>query len=80
MGFSLSSQQQILDNYKKVCLCRSITGGTIMKAMQEGHLTLSSLRRKLGVTTGNCQGKRCKSKLEERLKEYKASHPPAPTG
>ena len=78
MGGSLGTQKQILENFKKVCICRSITGGTILKAMEEGHLSLPALRRKLGVTMGNCQGKRCKPKLEERIKEFKESLEPPP--
>ncbi len=71
----MASQKQILENFKKVCICRSITGGTILKAMKDGHLTFESLRRKINVGTGNCNAKRCREKIEAKLRDYKASLP-----
>ena len=42
-----------------------------MAAIQEGSLTFEALRKKIGVGTGNCKAKRCRSKIEERIKDYK---------
>ncbi len=42
-----------------------------MAAIREGSLTFEALRRKLGVGTGNCKAKRCRSKIEERIKDHK---------
>ncbi|MBT5029408.1 MAG: (2Fe-2S)-binding protein [Nitrospinaceae bacterium] len=72
-------KKQLLEDIKKVCLCRSIKAGTIMAAIKEGSLTFEALRRKLGVGTGNCKAKRCRSKIEDRIKSYKDSHPTTPT-
>ena len=69
----MESKKHLIDNFKKVCLCRSIKAGTIMAAIQEGSLTFEALRRKIGVGTGNCKAKRCRSKIEERIKDHKAS-------
>ncbi|MZG30652.1 MAG: (2Fe-2S)-binding protein [Nitrospinae bacterium] len=69
----LETKKQFLDNLKKVCLCRSIKAGTIMAAIKGGTLTFEGLRKELGVGTGNCKAKRCRSKIEERIKEYKDS-------
>ena len=44
-----------------------------MAAIAEGSLTFEALRRKLGVGTGNCKAKRCRPKIEERIKGYKDS-------
>ena len=44
-----------------------------MTAIAEGSLTFEALRRKLGVGTGNCKAKRCRSKIEERIQGYKDS-------
>jgi bacterioferritin-associated ferredoxin len=50
-----------------------------MAAIREGSLTFEALRRKLGVGTGNCKAKRCRSKIEERIKSHKDSQPTTPT-
>ncbi len=63
----------MIDNFKKVCICRSVTGGTIMKAIREGNLTFAALRRSIRVGTGNCKAKRCRPKIEAQLKLYKES-------
>lgn len=69
----MEAKKQLLENLKKVCLCRSIKAGTVMAAIEEGSLTFEALRRKIGVGTGNCKAKRCRSKIEERICNHKAS-------
>tara|TARA_B100000686_G_C16635651_1_gene887132 strand:+ start:118 stop:360 length:243 start_codon:yes stop_codon:yes gene_type:complete len=69
----LETKKQLIDSFKKVCLCRSIKAGTITTAIQEGSLTFEALRRKIGVGTGNCKAKRCRANIEERINKYKAS-------
>jgi bacterioferritin-associated ferredoxin len=69
----LETKKLLLENLKKVCLCRSIKAGTIMTAIRGGTLTFEALRRELGVGTGNCKAKRCRSKIEERICDHKAS-------
>jgi NAD(P)H-nitrite reductase large subunit len=61
----------MIDNFKKVCICRSVTGGTIMKAIREGNLSFEALRRAIRVGTGNCKAKRCRPKIEATLQTYK---------
>lgn len=84
----MATQSQLIDHFKKVCICRSITGGTIMKAMREGCLSFEALRRQIRVGTGQCGAKRCREKIEAKVKDYKAglkteatsvepNHPPA---
>ena len=51
----------MINNFKKVCICRSVTGGTIMKAIREGSLSFESLRRAIRIGTGNCKAKDRKS-------------------
>jgi bacterioferritin-associated ferredoxin len=63
----------MINNFKKVCICRSVTGGTIMKAIREGSLSFEALRRAIRVGTGNCKAKRCRPKIEAQLKAYKES-------
>ncbi len=62
----------MINNFKKVCICRSVTGGTIMKAIREGSLSFEALRRAIRVGTGNCKAKRCRPKIEAQLVVYKA--------
>jgi len=69
----LATQDQLVQQYKKVCICRSITGGKIMKAIEGGALSFEALRRAIRVGTGNCGAKRCRPKIEETLKQHKAS-------
>ena len=67
----METNKQLIDSFKKVCLCRSIKAGTITAAIQEGSLTFEALRKNIGVGTGNCKAKRCRAKIEERIKDYK---------
>jgi len=67
----LETNKQLIDSFKKVCLCRSIKAGTITAAIQEGSMSFEALRKNIGVGTGNCKAKRCRAKIEERIKDYK---------
>ena len=69
----MSTQKQMINNFKKVCICRSVTGGTIMKAIREGSLSFESLRRAIRIGTGNCKAKRCRPKVEALLQTHKKS-------
>ena len=44
-----------------------------MAAIEEGSLSFEALKRKIGVGTGNCRAKRWRSKIEERIKDHKAT-------
>tara|TARA_Y100001936_G_scaffold226514_1_gene245960 strand:- start:48 stop:299 length:252 start_codon:yes stop_codon:yes gene_type:complete len=68
-----TKKKDLIDSFKKVCLCRSIKAGTIMAAIQEGSMTFEALRKNIGVGTGNCKAKRCRAKIEERIRDYKES-------
>lgn len=67
----MSTQKQLIENFKKVCICRSITAGTIMEAIKNGCLSFEALRREISVGTGNCKAKRCRAKIEERIRKHK---------
>ena len=68
-----TKKKDLIDSFKKVCLCRSIKAGTIMAAIREGSMTFESLRKNIGVGTGNCKAKRCRAKIEERIRDHKES-------
>ena len=67
----MSTQKQMINNFKKVCICRSVTGGTILKAIREGSLSFEALRRTIRVGTGQCRARRCRQKIEDKIREYK---------
>ncbi len=67
----MSTQKQMINNFKKVCICRSVTGGTIMKAIREGSLSFEALRRAIRIGTGTCKAKRCRPKVDALLQTYK---------
>jgi len=67
----LTSEKKIINNFKKVCICRSIKGGTILAAIGDGALSFEALRRKIRVGTGNCKAKRCRANIEAMIKEHK---------
>ena len=67
----LTSEKKIINNFKKVCICRSIKGGTILKAMEDGALSFEALRRTIRVGTGNCKAKRCRSNIEGMVSDFK---------
>jgi len=67
----LNTQKNLIDNFKKVCICRSITAATIMQAIRDGCLSFEALRRKIGVGTGNCKAKRCRQNIEKRVQDHK---------
>ena len=67
----LTSEKKIINNFKKVCICRSIKGGTIFKAMEDGSLSFEALRRTIRVGTGNCKAKRCRENIEKMISDFK---------
>ncbi len=69
----MTTQSQLIDHFKKVCICRSVTGGTILKAIRGGCLSFEALRRQIRVGTGQCGAKRCREKIETQIREYKDS-------
>ena len=67
----LTAEKKIINNFKKVCICRSIKGGTILTAISNGALSFEALRRTIRVGTGNCKAKRCRANIEEMINEFK---------
>ena len=69
----METQKQLLAKFKKVCICRGITAGTISRAIEGGALSFEALRRKIGTGTGNCKAKRCRLKIVKQVNDYKES-------
>ena len=68
---TLNSEKKLINNFKKICICRSVKGGTILKAMEDGALSFEALRRTIRVGTGNCKAKRCRKNIERMVSEFK---------
>ena len=67
----MNSEKKIINHFKKICICRSIKAGTILKAMEDGTLSFEALRRTIRVGTGNCKAKRCRENIERMVSEFK---------
>lgn len=64
-------ENQIIDNYTKICICKSISRATMKKVIKEGALTLNQVRYKTGAGSGPCQGRRCTPRIEHLLEQHK---------
>ena len=74
----MASQGDLIKNFKKICICKSITQGAIMTAIQEGALSFEALRSKLRTGTGYCKARRCRPKIQGLIKEHKENLEQAP--
>lgn len=62
--------QDVMDKYTKICICKAISKSTIKKAIQNGADTLEKVQRATSAGSGNCGGRRCTPKILELLEEY----------
>ena len=76
----MDTQKKLIENLKKICLCRSINLGIIKNAMREGALSFEALRRTISVGTGNCKAKRCRPQIEKLVREHKERLPEGGNG
>lgn len=63
------TEEEIKNRYKKICICRSISKGTIIDAVKNGATTIQDVKRRTGSTTGSCKGERCTSAISEIIKD-----------
>lgn len=61
--------QEILDKYTKVCICKAISKSTMKKVISEGADTLEKVRKATTAGSGSCGGRRCTPKILELLGE-----------
>lgn len=50
---------------EKICICKSVTKDTIVKAAEKGSDTYEKIKRATGAATGACKGARCECKIKE---------------
>ena len=67
----MKTQKELIENFKKVCICRNVKKITISNAIREGSMSFVALRRSIGTGTSNCKAKRCRAKIEQMVKDYK---------
>ena len=73
------SQSELIKNLKKICICRSVTQGAILAAIDDGATSFEALRRKLNLGTGYCKAKRCRPKIGNLIKEFKENQKDLPS-
>lgn len=61
--------QEIMDKYTKVCICKAISKSTMKKVIREGADTLEKVRKATTAGSGSCGGRRCTPKIMELLEE-----------
>lgn len=65
------SNQDIIDKYTKVCICKAISKSTMKKMMKEGADTLEKIQKATSAGSGSCGGRRCTPKILQLLEECK---------
>ena len=60
----------ILDKITKVCTCKSISKAKNKEAIKNGAHTVEEVSKVTGACTGSCHGFRCKSKIQDLIKDY----------
>lgn len=68
--FMSETNQEVLDKYTKVCICRAISKYTIKKAIENGADSLEKVQKATSAGSGSCGGRRCTPKILELLEEY----------
>lgn len=63
------TEEEIKDRMKKVCICKSISKGTIIDAVKGGASNIQEVKRRTRATSGSCKGSRCTAKINEIIKE-----------
>ena len=63
--------QDILDKYTKVCICKAISKSTMKKTIKDGADTLEKVQKATTAGSGSCGGKRCTPKIIQLLEESK---------
>jgi NAD(P)H-nitrite reductase large subunit len=63
--------QDVLDKYTKVCICKAISKSTVKKAIKGGADTLDKVKKATSAGSGSCGGRRCTPKILQLLDESK---------
>ena len=55
-----------MDDNVIICRCQEITYGEIVKAIEDGAISVTGVKKRVGSGMGSCQGKYCESTLLRR--------------
>lgn len=61
--------QDIIDKYTKVCICKAISKSTMKKVIRDGADTLEKVQKVTSAGSGSCGGRRCTPKILQLLEE-----------
>lgn len=61
--------QEIIDKYTKVCICKAINKSTMKKIIKDGADTLEKVQKATSAGSGSCGGRRCTPRILELLEE-----------
>lgn len=65
-----SSIAEIKRRRRKVCICRSVSLGTVLDAIDSGCRTPEEVNARTRCGTGDCRGSRCQPVIAQVLAEY----------
>ena len=65
----MTSEQELIDGLKPICLCKGIRKNVFLKHIKAGRKTIEELQKATGAGTGSCKGKRCTPRIMELLAE-----------
>lgn len=63
--------QEIIDKYTKVCICKAINKSTMKKIIKDGADTLEKVQKATSAGSGSCGGRRCTPRILDLLEECK---------
>jgi len=65
------TEQEIIDNLTKICLCTGVSKKTIKKAIENGADTVEKVWKETGSGRGSCGGRRCGPRIQAMLDDYR---------
>lgn len=58
-----------MDDHVIICRCQEITYGEIVQAIEEGAITVTGVKKRVGNGMGICQGKYCEHLVAQIISE-----------
>lgn len=61
----------VMDRITKVCICKAIPRSKVKEGIRRGADTVDKVHAAVGTGSGACGGRRCTTKIEALIEEYK---------
>lgn len=58
-----------MDDNVIICRCQEITYGEIVKAIEDGAISVTGVKKRVGSGMGSCQGKYCEHLVAQIISE-----------